>query len=234
MSKKRRAAKLKRKSLQVRSMKQAPRAAESELNQAAPNQFRYKHYEFEGMWIDCGIVPVSASISDTGHVTGTAYLNKMEARVLDGLKQAGVLNDPQDDLASIRRLLAGIFLRKKFHEAEIEPRSSGLYDKPLNAMFSSHVPRKSEKAEDSEVVFLKLMKLTFPFNTVLLNVCCLDERPPSLVRHGVRVPCNWQTALRQGLDRVADFVFKESSGQDRKPYRIRVVEYEAMVSEPAE
>ena len=50
------------------------------------------------------------------------------------------------------------------------------------------------------------MRLSHPFQTVLRNVCCLDEHADR-GRNGVQTPCFWDVALRRGLDRLADMLF---------------------------
>ncbi len=187
------------------------------VDHMSPLKERYRNYQHDGIWMDHGICQIDVEISRGGIVSKTrAYLNKMEAPALDGLFRAGVLNDPKDEGAAERRRLAGLELRRIFHRSQIQARSTGLYDKPLNAMVSSTQHPKSEDAENNEVEFIRLMRLSHPFQTVLRNVCCFDERPPTVIRHGVATPCCWDVALRQGLDRLAEILFTRAGFPRRR------------------
>ena len=77
---------------------------------------------------------------------------------------------------------------------------------------------ESDRELDHQVEFQRLMRLCFPYHTVVRNVCCYNERPPRVIRDGGNRPCNWDEALRKGLDRIADDKFV---AQDR-PRRRRV------------
>lgn len=172
----------------------------------SPLKERKKNFAFDGVWMGHGIEEIDVDVASGGQVTGSAFINRMEASALDGLFRAGVLDDPKDEQASIRRRSAGILLRTVFQNAEIEPRSTGQYDKVLNEMFGGGCCQhpKSQAAQNAEVDFFRLMRLSFPYNTVLRNVCCLNERPPVVVRNGLRTPCHWKIALCRGLDLIAE------------------------------
>jgi hypothetical protein len=194
-----------------------PSAKQAALDHMAPLRERYRNYEFDGFWMDHGIREVDVEISAGGIVSKTkAYLNTMEAPALDGLYRAKVLNDPRDEGLAERRRLAGLALRRIFHRSKIQAKSTGLYDKPLNAMMSSSQHPKSNKAENCEVEFIRLMRRCFPYNTVVRNVCCLDERPPTIIRHGMRTPCMWDVALRAGLDILAEELFTRAGFPRRR------------------
>ena len=51
-------------------------------------------------------------------------------------------------------------------------------------------------------------------------VCCLDERPPEIIRHGLRTPCFWDVALRNGLDIIANEMFTQRN-QPRRRHLVR-------------
>lgn len=197
-------------------------------DEMSPLAERKKNFTFDGLWLEHGIRPIDVAIASGGQVTGTAFINTMEARALDGLMQANYLTDPgrpEDDGLAFRRHMAGILLRKIFQASEIESRSTGLYDKPLNAMLGGgEPPRKSDRAEDHEVEFLRLMKLVFPYNQVLMNICCLDERPPEVVRHVLTGPCNWRLALCRGLDLIAEDKFTRRNTPRKRRYTRRMLE----------
>lgn len=187
------------------------------VDHMSPLKERYRNYQHDGVWMDHGIRQIDVEIARGGIISKTrAYLNTMEAPALDGLFRAGVLNDPKDEGVAERRRLAGLELRRIFHRSQIQARSTGLYDKPLNAMVSSAQHPKSEDAENNEVEFIRLMRLSHPFQTVLRNVCCLDERPPTVIRHGIATPCCWDVALRHGLDRLADILFTRAGFPRRR------------------
>ncbi|MDF2757214.1 MAG: hypothetical protein K0S94_2809 [Nitrospira sp.] len=158
----------------------------------------------------------------SGQIVGKAHINRMEASALDGLMKAGVLNDPKDEAAGRRRHAAGILLREIFDTAEIESSSTGHYDKVTNEMLPGGAPHpKGNNALEHEVEYHRLMKLIFPFHTVVRNVCCHNEKPPLVVRNGLARPCNWDEALRKGLDRIADDKFADSR---KRPRRVRMPE----------
>jgi hypothetical protein len=194
----------------------------------SPLAERRKNFVFDGIWLGHGIQPLDVSIASGGILTGTAFINRMEAPALDGLMAAHYLDDPSDgpdappdSTVAFRRHMAGLLVRGIFQISEIESRCTGLYDKPLNAMVGTgQAPRKSEMAEDHEVEFIRLMKMVFPYNTVLMNVCCLDQRPPTVVRSGLVTPCHWQVALCRGLDMVAEDKF--AGTRDRRPRHLGI------------
>lgn len=191
--------------------------SQAALDHMTPLKERYRNYHFDGVWMDHGIRQVDVEISSGGIVSKTkAYLNTMEAPALDGLYRAKVLNDKRDEGLAERRRLAGLALRRIFHRSQIQAKSTGLYDKPLNAMISSSQHPKSNDAENNEVEFIRLMRLCFPYHTVLRNVCCLDERPPTVVRNGLRTPCSWEAALRNGLDIIANEIFTKAGFPRRR------------------
>lgn len=187
------------------------------IEHMGPLKERYRNYHYDGVWMDHGIRQVDVEISSGGIVSKTkAYLNTMEAPALDGLYRARVLNDKRDETLAERRRLAGLALRRIFHRSQIQAKSTGLYDKPLNAMISSSQHPKSNQAENCEVEFIRLMRACFPYHTVVRNVCCLDERPPEVVRNGLKVPCSWDTALRAGLDILANEIFTKAGFPRRR------------------
>ncbi len=190
----------------------------------SPLADRKKNFTVDGIWLDHGIQPIDVAIASGGQVTGTAYINTMEARALDGLMAARYLEDRNDPNAAFRRHMAGILLREIFFEAEIESRSTALYDKPLNAMIcGGEPPRKSERALKHEDEFHRLMKLVFPYNSVIMNICCLDERPPEVVRHVLTGPCHWKLALVRGLDIIAEDKFTRRNTPRRRRFTRRVL-----------
>lgn len=189
------------------------------LEEMSPTADRKKNFTFDGLWLDHGIRPIDVAVASGGQITGSAFINTMEARALDGLMAARYLDDPRDSTLAFRRHMAGILLRKIFQISEIQSRSTGLYDKPLNAMLGGgEPPRKSEKAEDHEAEFIRLMKLVFPYNTVLMNICCLDERPPDVVRHVLTGACHWKLALCRGLDIIAEDKFTKRNTPRRRRF----------------
>jgi hypothetical protein len=190
------------------------------LEHMSPLKERYRNYHYNGVWLDHGIKEIDVEISSGGIVSkARAYLNTMEAPALDGLFRARVLDDPRDETVRFRRLMAGVELRRIFHRSQMQAKSTGMYDKPLNAMISSAQHPKSNEADDNEVEFIRLMRLCFPYNTVLRNVCCLDERPPTVVRHGLETPCFWDVALRHGLDIIANDMFTRLNQPRRRMLR---------------
>jgi hypothetical protein len=184
----------------------------------APLPQRYRNWAYDGAWLGHGIQKIDTEISQGGAVvTASAYINTMEAPALTGLFRAGVLSDPRNDEARHRRLMAGLAVRRIFQDSGMEAKSTGHYDKPLNMMLGGCQHPKSNHADDNEVEFIRLMRLCFPYNTVVRNVCCMDERPPTVVRYGLETPCSWKTALCAGLDRIADDI----EGRTRQPRRRR-------------
>lgn len=201
------------------------------LDHLPPLKERYRNYHFDGVWMDHGIRQVDVEISSGGIVSKTkAYLNTMEAPALDGLYRAKVLDDKRDEGLGERRRLAGLTLRRIFHRSQIQAKSTGLYDKPLNAMISSSQHPRSNDADNNEVEFIRLMRLCFPYNTVLRNVCCLDERPPAVVRNGLKTPCSWDAALRNGLDIIANEIFTKAGFPRRRNLRRPLMEVEDLRS----
>ena len=193
------------------------------MDEMSPLAERKKNFTLDGIWLDHGIKPIDVAIASGGQITGSAFINTMEARALDGLMAAHYLDDQKDSSLAFRRHMAGLLLRKIFQISEIQSRSTGLYDKPLNAMLGAgETPRKSDRAEDHEVEFLRLMKLVFPYNNVLMNVCCLDERPPEVVRHVLTGPCHWRLALCRGLDIIAEDKFTRRNTPRQRRYTRRV------------
>ena len=193
----------------------------SAVEHMAPLKERYRNYSYDGRWMDHGIKEIEVEISTGGIVSkAKAYLNTMEAPALDGLFRARVLDDARDETVRYRRLMAGVELRRIFHRAQMQSKSTGLYDKPLNAMVSSVQHPRSNEADNHESEFIRLMRLCFPYNTVVRNVCCLDERPPEIIRHGLRTPCFWDVALRAGLDIIANEMFTQRN-QPRRRHLVR-------------
>jgi hypothetical protein len=200
----------------------------------SPLKERKKSYTFEGRWMGHGIEEIDVDVAIGGQITGSTFINRMEASALDGLFRAGVFDDPKDEEAAIRRRSAGIFLRKVFHDAEIEPRCVGQYDKVLNEMMGgSGQHPKSQMAQNSEVDFFRLMRLSSPYNEVIRDVCCLNERPPEVVRIGLRTPCHWKEALCRGLDLIAEDTVERQERAERherkrrreaRKYRVRAME----------
>ncbi len=183
----------------------------------APLKERYRNWSYDGRWMDHGIQEIEVEVLSGGLVTkARAYLNTMEAPALDGLFRARVLDDPADENVRYRRLMAGVELRRIFHRSQIQAKSTGLYDKPLNAMISSSPQPQSNESLNNEVEFIRLMRLCYPYNTVVRNVCCLDERPPLVIRYGLATPCCWDVALRHGLDRIADEIFTRRNQPRRR------------------
>jgi hypothetical protein len=210
------------KGAKIKHTKESPRP----VDDASPLPERYKSFEYEGRWLGHGIERMNAEISRTGRVVGWAHINRLEASALDGLLQAGVLDDPKRDSGRTpgsramstrqRRHAAGMILRELFEEAEIESSSTGHYDKVTNEMLPGGAPHpKSNNALNSEVEYHRLMRLCFPYHSVVRNVCCHNERPPTVVRDGQRRPCNWDEALRRALDIIADDKFPEA-GRPRR------------------
>lgn len=206
------------------------------FTETSPVAERYKSFEYippgedrsARQWLGHGIEPLDVSVRTGGQIDAKAHINRLEASALDGLMKAGVLRDPGEverpssDPQSVsgRRHAAGILLREIFHEAGFESRSTGQYDKATNEMTPSGVQHpESDRELDHQVEFQRLMRLCFPFHTVVRNVCCYNERPPTVIRDGQNRPCNWDEALRKGLDRIADDKF---AAQDR-PRRRRVL-----------
>lgn len=207
MSKKSRAKRAK-----IKHTKDAPKPA----NDASPLAERYKSYQYEGQWLGHGIEAIDVDVIAGGQITGRAHINRLEASALDGLRKAGVLDDPRDEGAAWRRHAAGQLLREIFEIAEIRSSSTGHYDKVTNEMLPGGAPHpKSNNALDHEVEYHRLMKLCFPYHTVARNVCCHNERPPTVVRDGQARTCNWDEALRKALDIIADDQFPDT----RKPRR---------------
>lgn len=201
----------------VKATKQISRVEGSDTS---PLQERYKSYHHDGQWLGSGIKPIDVAVLTGGQISGSAYINRLEATALDGLEQAGVLRDNRDEEASFRRHMAGLLLRTIFQKSGIETSQSASYDKTLNEMLPGGTPApQSDNELDHEVEFTRLMRLAFPFNTVLLNVCCLNERPPLVVRNGARVLCNWDEALRKGLDRIAEDKFANQQKPQRSTIR---------------
>lgn len=188
------------------------------LSEMSPLPERFRNYTFEGQWMDHGIQPIDTEISGGGVTTTRAYLNTMEAPALMGLFRAHVLDDAKDSQVRHRRLAAGLAVRRIFQDSKMESKSTGHYDKPLNLMLSSAQHPKSNDADNNEVEFIRLMKLCFPYNTVVRNVCCMDERPPEVIRYGLKTPCSWKVALCHGLDRIADDMFTRRNQPRRRKF----------------
>jgi hypothetical protein len=186
------------------------------VDPTAPLAERYKSYHHEEKYLGHGIESVATDVTAGGQVVGHAHINRLERSALDGLELAGVLNDPRDSSAANRRKAAGLLLWETWVEAEIESHSTGRYDKVTGEMMpSGQPPPKSNNALNKEVEFYRLMKLCFPFHTVVRNVCCYNERPPTVVRDGLARPCNWDEALRRGLDRIADDMQGRGKGRGK-------------------
>jgi hypothetical protein len=194
----------------IKHVKEAAKA----VDPTAPLAERYKSYHHEGKYLGHGIESIDVDVTAGGQVVGRAHINRLERSALDGLEEAGVLNDPRDSSAAKRRKAAGLFLWQTWFEAKIESHSTGLYDKVTGEMMpSGPPPPKSNNALNAEVKFYRLMDRCKPFHTVVRNVCCYNERPPMVVRDGLLRPCNWDEALRKGLDIIADIIASDMHGR---------------------
>lgn len=189
------------------------------LPEMSPLPQRYRNYSFEGRWLDHGIHQIDTEISQGGGVTtARAYINTMEAPALMGLFRAHVLDDARDSQVRHRRMLAGLEIRRIFQDSKMEAKSTGHYDKPLNLMLSSTQHPKSNEADNNEVEYLRLMKLCFPYNPVVRDVCCMDEAPPAVIRHGLKTPCSWKVALCRGLDIIAEDILNRRNRPRRRKF----------------
>lgn len=196
------------------------------LPEMSPLPQRFRNYTFEGAWLDHGIHQIDTEISQGGGVaTARAYINTMEAPALTGLFRAHVLDDAHDSQVRHRRLLAGLAIRRIFQDSKMEAKSTGHYDKPQNLMLSSAQHPKSNEADNNEVEYIRLMKLCFPYNEVIRNICCMDEAPPAVVRRGLVKPCSWKIALCHGLDVIADdMLTRRNQPRRHRVYRKAVLE----------
>ena len=186
----------------------------------SPVPERFKSFEYippghdrsSAQWLGHGIESLDVSVQAGGQVDERAHINRLEASALDGLMKAGVLKDPggmsgatDPESVANRRHAAGILLREIFHDSGFESRSVGQYDKAANEMTPSGTRQpESERELDNQAEFQRLMRLCFPYHTVVRNVCCYNERPPVVVRDGRERPCHWDEALRRGLDRIVE------------------------------